>query len=73
MAMKLRKHKMMSLAQAEREFPLGTKVRYFPLAGSKNYSDHTIRSQPWELGHGQVVVLITFKSGCVAVEHLQKV
>ncbi|WP_281928539.1 hypothetical protein [Roseibium album] len=73
MAMKLRKHKMMGLAQAEREFPLGTKVRYFPLAGCKHFTEHTIRSQPWELGHGQVVVLITFKSGGVAVEHLQKI
>lgn len=71
--MKLRKHKMMSLAHAEREFPVGTKVRYFPIAGCKNYTEHTIRSHPWELGHGQVVVLVTFKTGGVSVDHLQKI
>lgn len=71
--MTLRKQKMMSLAHAERAFPVGTKVRYFPIAGAKRYTEHRVRSQPWQLGHGQVVVLITFKSGGVAVEHLQAV
>lgn len=71
--MTLRKHKMMSLAHAEREFPVGTKVRYFPLAGGTRYSEHTIRSAPWKLDSGQVVVLITFKTGGVSVDHLQKI
>ncbi len=70
--MKLRRQKMMSLAHAERQFPVGTRVRYFPIAGEKTFSEHATRSAPWQLGHGQVVVALTGKSGGVAVEHLQK-
>lgn len=52
------------------QFPIGTRVRYWPIIGSPGYTDHETRSEAWELGHGIAVVSLTGKSGGMALSHL---
>lgn len=63
--------KRITLEQAAERFPIGTKVRYFPIMGEAAFYEAEIRSAPWAIGHGQVVVKITGCAGGVCVEHLQ--
>jgi hypothetical protein len=65
------KRKFMSIETASARFPVGAKVKFFPVAGRPEFEEAEVRSEPWALGHGQVVVSITSRSGGVAVEHLQ--
>ena len=65
------KRKMMGLKEAQEKFPVGTKVKFFPIAREPQFELSEIRSECWALGHGQVVVAINGRAGGVAVEHLQ--
>ena len=62
-----------SLVKVAARYPVGTPVRYYPIAGSKECVDSVVRSEPWELGHGAIVIKIEGKTGGVstAPEHLQ--
>jgi ribA/ribD-fused uncharacterized protein len=55
--------------------PIGTKVRYFPIKGIKEYEneyvDSETRSEAWTLGHGAPIVKIVGIAGGVSLEHLQ--
>jgi hypothetical protein len=51
--------------------PIGTEVRYYPLAMESEHSVTKTRSEAWILGHGAAVVLVEGKSGGVAIDHLQ--
>ena len=51
-------------------FPLGAAVRYFPVSGRTSFVRASIRSEPWELGDGSVVIKITGQSGGVSIYHL---
>ncbi len=62
--------KQMSIEDARTEFPLGTRVRYFPRADRPSFVHAVVRSRPWALGHGDVVVNITGWVGGAAVNHL---
>jgi len=53
-----------------RRFPIGTRVRYYPIQGVKKYIETTTRSEAWELGHGVAVVKINGRTGGVALSHL---
>lgn len=67
----VRRRKMMKLDEAARRFPVGSAVRFYPVEGLPDFEDADVRSEPWALGHGQVVVAITGRAGGVAVEHLR--
>lgn len=53
-------------------FPVGTPVKYFPIMSESKHVDCEIRSEPWRLGHGAIVVKVTGKAGGVSVDHLRK-
>ncbi|MEO2039733.1 MAG: hypothetical protein ABGW90_13730 [Martelella sp.] len=53
--------------------PIGARVRYYPVAGQPEFEEATIRSEPWVLGHGAVVIAITGRAGGVSVEHIERV
>jgi hypothetical protein len=61
----------MSIEQVNKKFPVGTKVKYYPIMGFDKFSEHEINSEPWELGHGDIVIKVTDKSGGVCVDHLE--
>ncbi len=51
--------------------PIGTPVVYVPNAGDPQHALRTrTRSNAWALGHGEAVVLVDFRTGCVALDHL---
>ncbi|MCY2966056.1 MAG: hypothetical protein NT069_20900 [Planctomycetota bacterium] len=49
--------------------PVGTPVKYSPAVGPA--VEGVTRSEAWCLGHGKPVVLITGKTGGVALSHLE--
>jgi len=52
--------------------PIGTPCTYYPVKPFRiDEALHTrIRSEPWALGHGQIVVKVEGKAGGVAIEHI---
>ncbi len=50
--------------------PIGTRVRYYPIAGEPGFRESRTRSLAWNLGHGQPVVKIEGTAGGVALSHL---
>jgi hypothetical protein len=52
--------------------PIGTECVYYPIKPfCKDEAFPTrIRSEPWVLGHGAVVVAIEGKAGGVSIEHI---
>lgn len=51
--------------------PVGTPVVYVPNAAEPNTTLRTrTRSAAWTLGHGEAVVLVNFRTGGVALDHL---
>jgi hypothetical protein len=59
------------LREAEARFPVGRRVRFYPLAGQKGFDVATIRSKPWALGHGVIVIAIEGRTGGVLIDHLE--
>ncbi|MCG3724814.1 hypothetical protein [Vibrio cincinnatiensis] len=61
----------MNIQTAQKRFPIGQKVKYFPLLSVVNcFHIGEVRSEPWEVC-GEIVVSITGKSGGLSVEHLE--
>ena len=60
----------MSLDQFSKKYPVGTPVRYFPISTRPDLVPTVIRSEPWELGGGQVVVKIAGRPGGVSIAHI---
>lgn len=58
------------MAAARSLYPIGTKVLYRPVAGLPEQVPTTIRSAPWALGHGEIVIAVEARAGGVAVSHL---
>ena len=52
-------------------YPVGTKVRYFPIMGEHDSIDTTTRSPAWDLAQGTPIVAVTGKSGGVSLDHLK--
>lgn len=61
----------MSVDEAARRFPIGQRVTFFPILPAERGEIATVRSEPWALGHGAVVVKITGRAGGVLVTHLR--
>jgi hypothetical protein len=63
---------IMTIEEIKEKFPIGAKVLYYPLSGFQGEpTEHTIRSGPWALGHGELVVKISGKAGGYSLEHLK--
>lgn len=54
-------------------FPVGTAVRYYPVAGRSEFIETQTRSECWSLGSGELVVLIKGRTGGVSIHHLVKI
>jgi hypothetical protein len=60
----------MTAAEWNAKYPVGTSVAYFPVKGRMEHTDTKTRSEAWELGGGQAVVLVDDRAGGVAISHL---
>lgn len=56
--------------EAKLAFPIGQKVAYTPVSGQPFAEETRIRSEPWTLGHGAVVIAVEGRSGGVSTDHL---
>jgi len=61
---------MMQAEEWNELYPVGTRVRYYPVADEPGYVDTHTRSVAWTLGSGHVVVEVDGQTGGVSVEHL---
>lgn len=61
----------MTAEQASEMFPIGEKVKYFPIMDELGYEETEIRSEAWALGHGELVIKVKGRTGGVCVSHLE--
>lgn len=63
----------------ESQIKIGTKVKYYPLCNrdgsfdGQNFKETVITSEPWRLGHGDLVCKVEGVSGGVSISHLEKI
>lgn len=62
---------MSELEQIAERFPIGADVLYFPLQGSFDFEATKIRSIPWALGHGDIIIKVEGRAGGVAIGHIR--
>jgi len=57
---------------AAQKFPIGTPVRFYPIAGEEKFEETVVRSEPW-LVCGHVSLKVKGRAGGVSAEpqHLQ--
>lgn len=62
----------MTAEQFAAKAPVGTPVRYWPVLPRRGeqFVDTKIRSEPWALGHGAIVVMVESHAGGVSIEHI---
>ncbi|CAL9990459.1 hypothetical protein VPHD81_0102 [Vibrio phage D81] len=60
----------MTIEQANETFPIGTKVKYYPIMGLDKFEETIVRSEPWDVC-GETVVKVEGRSGGVSVNHLE--
>jgi hypothetical protein len=61
----------MTAEDASNMFPIGTKVKYFPIFGDDEFDETEIRSEAWALGNGELVIEVEGRAGGVAISHLE--
>lgn len=61
------------LKAVEARFPMGRAVKFYPVMGRGAFQQSSIRSKPWALGSGAIVIAITGRPGGVSVDHLEVV
>lgn len=49
----------------------GTLVRYYPISDEDNFEETKTRSIAWTLGHGEPVVKVEGRTGCVAISNIE--
>lgn len=59
------------LEEVARRFPIDQRIRFYPIAGETSSITSAIRSEPWRLRHGQIVIKIVGRAGGVHVGHLE--
>ncbi|SKA56541.1 hypothetical protein [Enterovibrio nigricans] len=65
--------KTWTVEEAAKAFPVGSKVKYFPLLRDKStFHEGEVRSEPWMVC-GCVVISVTGKPGGLDVDHLELV
>ena len=60
-----------AIANASVQFPIGQIVHYYPVKGRSMHVVAQIRSEPWALGHGEIVIKINGRTGGVSIDHLE--
>lgn len=53
------------------QFPVGTRVKYFPIIGGTEFFRTTTRSEAWDLPAGQSVVKINGRAGGVSLDAIE--
>ncbi|MBK6942054.1 MAG: hypothetical protein IPH13_17890 [Planctomycetes bacterium] len=53
-----------------KRIPVGTPVRYYPVADRSEFIETKTRSDAWALGDGSVVVKIEGRAGGVHIDHV---
>lgn len=61
------------LKAVEARFPMGRAVKFYPVMGRAAFHQGSIRSKPWALASGAIVIAITGRAGGVSVDHLEVV
>ncbi|AIW22358.1 MULTISPECIES: hypothetical protein [Vibrio] len=56
------------MAKAQ-QLTIGTKVKYYPIMGESECTEHEVRSEVWQVC-GEDVVKISGKAGGVSIDHL---
>lgn len=56
-----------------KNFPIGTAVKYFPIAGQSSFEEAYISSEPFTLGCGEIVVKLQGKRGGFSIKHIEKI
>jgi len=59
----------MTADEWNRLYPIGTPVKYYPVAGQADHVKTYTRSEAWELPNGIVVVMVESRTGGVAIAH----
>jgi 23S rRNA U2552 (ribose-2'-O)-methylase RlmE/FtsJ len=52
-------------------YPIGKKVKYYPIKGRSQFELTEIKSRPWMLGNNQVVVKVGIRPGGVSIDHIK--
>jgi len=61
---------MMTADDWNNAYPVGTKVRYYPVSDEPHHEETRTRSKAWTLGSGHVVVAVEGRPGGVSIQHL---
>jgi len=61
----------MNIKEFSEKYTIGTSIRYYSIMGLKNFKETVIRSDPWALGNGEIVVKIGGVSGGVSIGHIK--
>lgn len=54
-----------------KQYPVGSPVVYYPIAGEPECEETTTKSIAWTLGSGHVVVKVVGHAGGVSVDHIK--
>lgn len=59
------------LAHYKARFPIGRVVNFYPVSGAPDCERTKIRSEPWALDTGTIVIAVNSRAGGVHVDHLE--
>jgi hypothetical protein len=59
------------LREAEARFPVGRRVRFYPLAGLSRHELTRVSSKPWAVGFGVIMIAVECRKGGVLIDHLE--
>jgi hypothetical protein len=65
--------KILSCAEFNKMYPIGSKFRYHPIIGQPKYELVTTRSEAWELNSQHTIVKVNGRAGGVSIHHLEPV
>lgn len=63
----------LELVEVAQRFPVGMRVRYWPASSQPEFVVTTVRTEPWRLGHGRIVLSLDGRSGGVRVSNVAPV
>lgn len=52
------------------QYPIGTAMDYAPVMGAAKTEPVTVESRAWMLTTGELVVMVSGRTGCVSTNHL---
>lgn len=71
MRKRLKNPSSFSAAEWNERYPIGTPVRFYSVLPGTEFEESKTRSEAWELGHGEPVVKIEGRTGCVCLSHCE--